>query len=98
MKNKLIFDKRFNERERKYFAPFGTLVCYDGCDIAFDIVKEKDGVKYILCEDFSYLSFYGNIIEGTEQPEKVVEFIRLHGEDISIDDIKEQINDFKKIV
>jgi len=98
MKNKLIFDKRFNTRERKYFAPFGTLVCYDGCDIAFDIVKEKDGVKYILCEDFPYLSFYGNIIEGTEQPEKVVEFIRLHGEEISIDDIKELIDDFKKIV
>jgi hypothetical protein len=98
MKNKLIFDKSFNVRETEHFAPFGTLVCYDGCAIAFDIVKEKDGVKYILCEDFPFLSFCGNIIEGTEQPEKVVKFLTSHGEEISIDEIKELINDFKKIV
>ena len=96
MKNKLIFDKRFNERERKYFAPFGTLVCYDGCNIAFDIIEDKNGATYILCEDFPYLSFYGNIIEGTEQSENVVKFLKLHGEDVCIDDIKEQISNFKR--
>jgi len=50
-----------------------------------------------LSEDFPYLSFCGNIIDGTEKPENVVKFITHHfGYDTSIDDIKKQINDFKK--
>ena len=99
MKGKLIFDKIFNVREIEYHAPYGTLVCYDGCAGDFSIVDNKHGETYILSEDFPYLSFCGNIIDGTERPENVVKFIFCHfGYDTSIDDIKEQINDFKKTI
>ena len=98
MKGKLIFDKTFNVREIEYHAPYGTLVCYDGCAGDFSIVDNKDGETYILSEDFPYLSFCGNIIDGTQKPDMVVNFIKYHGEDIAIEEIEQAISDFKKIV
>jgi len=96
MQNELFFSKQWKNRGQQYHAPFGTLVCYNGeSALCFDIVDDKNGSSYFLCEDFPYLSFFGNIIEGTEKPKSVVKFIKFHGEDITIEEVQEQVSDFK---
>lgn len=102
-KNKsLIFTKYLTPHSdvaKQFHAPFGTIVCYNGNSaLEYTIVDSKDGSDFILCEDFPYLAFCGNIIDGTQKPDMVVNFIKYHGEDIATEEVEQAISDFKKSI